>query len=75
MDTREHMSLLCEFLGLVGIPAEVQPLDETEYRIMIERDAFHRRRAYIEAWFTPVDTGEEYILLKERLRGTGNTDF
>jgi hypothetical protein len=71
----DHAAILKHFLDVIGIPAEVQLTFEDEYVVIVETDAYNSRRAYIDRWFTIVDRGDDRVILKERLRGTGNTNY
>lgn len=71
----EHISVLREFLSLLGIPATIEPTKDDHFRITISATAFERQRALIQAWFTPVWEDSDFVILQERLRGTGDTGF
>ena len=70
----EHINLLREFLKLVGIPADVAPTEDRHCLITIPAEAYEEQRAYINAWFTPIALEEDYIVLTERMRGSGDSD-
>jgi len=70
----DHIGLIREFLDSVGIPATVETTEGNAYRITVSSSAYEQRRAYINAWFTPLAREDDSIILMERLRGTGNTD-
>jgi hypothetical protein len=71
----DHAAILKHFLDVVGVPADVQVTFEDEYLVIVKTDAYDSRRAYIDRWFTLVERGDDCVILKERLRGTGNTNY
>jgi len=65
---------LRDFLSHMGIAAEVR-LDTASNNplILIEKEQFHQRRAWIEAWFILIEESGNYCSFYERSRGTGDT--
>ncbi len=62
-----------EFLDHMGVKADIQYDASNEKVIIIEREEFSRRRAWIETWFTLVQEDDKYSYFRERPRGTGQT--
>lgn len=71
----DHIALLQDFLNLVGIPANVEPTEDKHCLITIPIEAYEQQQAYINAWFTPLAQENDIVILMERMRGLGDTDF
>ncbi len=62
------------FLRRGGIQADVR-LDSSDHLLIVMATTeFHKRRAWVETWFTLVEERGNYSYFRERMRGTGQTD-
>jgi len=66
-------TFIAQFFERLGAPARFEIDADRKVTYIVETPRFEHRRKQIEAWFEIVSQDDEYTVLKERGRGTGQT--
>lgn len=66
-------TFMSQFFARLGVPVRFEVDEDHKTTYVVDTSRFIYRRQQIEAWFEIVSQDEQFTILKERVRGTGQT--